>query len=239
MITKNQREWNLAEELLYQDNEIAARTVMAKDGDCHDDLKAIFCEHVACPIQTHSLNVGIVDSECIQNFNQLNFEDTDALITFKRKIPVGVVTADCVPILIYAPDIKAIGAIHAGWKGTLGGIVDNVSRLLMGRGADLFKLKVIFGPSISQKMYEVDDNLAEKFREAGFNKFILKMNKPHVDLQGINVERFIKNGVDQCNIIMHNGCSYSSRYDNGDFKYQSYRRGKGEAGRMLTYITFK
>lgn len=119
------------------------------------------------PKQTHSLNVGIVE------YPWETFEDTDALVTFREDCPIGVCTADCVPILLYAPDIKGAAAVHAGWRGSLGGIVDNTLDILEKRGADLGKLTVAFGPSISAAKYEVDQNLADKFIEAGVISFYI------------------------------------------------------------------
>ena len=172
----------------------------------------------------------------------LSFDNTDALVTFEENLPIGIVTADCVPVLVYAPDIKAVGAIHAGWKGTIGGIVDNVLDILMEKGADLSRLMVFFGPSISQESYEVDEALGERFRNAGYSKYVA-MNpitgKPHLDLQGINMERCLRRGVIESNISLHQGCSLKSVNADGSFRYQSHRRSKGKAGRMLSYIMLR
>ncbi len=165
------------------------------------------------------------------------FEDTDGLISLGRGATVGVVTADCVPILLYAPDLRAVAAIHAGWKGTLGGIVERALDILEEKGADMSGLKVWFGPSISKEMYEVDEGLAEKFREAGFEDYVSRMDdRPHIDLQGVNTERFMRRGVKSDNLHLHQGCSFTSKYHDGRPKYQSHRRSRGKAGRMLSYI---
>ncbi len=186
------------------------------------------------PKQTHSLNVGIVE------YPWETFEDTDALVTFREDCPIGVCTADCVPILLYAPDIKGAAAVHAGWRGSLGGIVDNTLDILEKRGADLGKLTVAFGPSISAAKYEVDQNLADKFIEAGFSDFVTYPDgndrKPHIDLQGVNIERLIRRGVIKENIKPSDECTFDSILENGVSKYQSYRRDGDKAGRMVTAI---
>ena len=68
--------------------------------------------NIVLPKQTHSLNVAIVSDG-----NEI-LEDTDAIITETPGLPIGVRTADCVPVILYAEDIKAVAAVHAGWKGS-------------------------------------------------------------------------------------------------------------------------
>ena len=186
------------------------------------------------PQQTHSLNLMVVKN------NHADVKDTDALLTFEENLTIGVRTADCVPILIYSPDLKGIGAIHAGWKGTLGGIVDKVLDELEIRGGDISELIVSFGPSISETIYEVDEELATKFRIAGFERYISypdgNDHKPHIDLQGVNMERFLRRGVRKDNIKLSDECTYSSKKEDCTFKYQSYRRDKDRAARNLTAI---
>lgn len=67
------------------------------------------------PRQTHTVNVAVAENP------EEEFPDTDALVTFKRGLMIGVRTADCVPIVIWSPDAEGVAAVHAGWKGTLEG----------------------------------------------------------------------------------------------------------------------
>ena len=198
------------------------------------DPMSVFRLRAIIPEQTHSCNVSVVDSL------NANLEDTDALITFENDVAVVVKTADCVPILIFTPELHGVGAIHAGWKGTLGGIVDNVMDVIQERGGDPSRLKVAFGPSISKEVYEVDMELAERFVEAGFKEYVSfpygHRKKPHIDLQGINMERFVRRGVKRGNIKLHSGCSFRSSFEDGSPMYASYRRSGGAPSRMLTCI---
>lgn len=186
------------------------------------------------PFQTHSQNIGIVEDNKIRSF-----PDTDALVTFKDDVAIGVRTADCVPILIHAEDVNGIAAIHAGWKGTLGGIVDNTIDVLVEHGAAPSKMKVAFGPSISKTHYEVGKELAEKFVEAGFGDYVSypegSGGKPHLDLQGVNMERFLRRGVPRENITLSDYCTFSSRDKEGRYRFPSYRRDK-TSERILTSI---
>lgn len=187
------------------------------------------------PMQTHSLNVKVVDSAYDRDF-----EDTDALVTFREDIPVGVRTADCVPILMYAEDVNGVAAVHAGWKGTLGGIVDNTLDVLEDNGADPANLWVAFGPSISVDNYEVDADLAGRFVEAGFEKYVSHpgedSGKPHLDLQGINIERLLRRGVRMEHISRNDDCTLECRNEKGEYLYPSYRRDNSTTDRILTAV---
>lgn len=187
------------------------------------------------PVQTHSLNVEIAKSR------SESFPETDALITFTPHLPIGVRTADCVPILLYAPDIKAAAAIHAGWKGTLGGIIDNTIDILEKNGGSPESMIVVFGPSISVEKYEVSQDLADMFIDKGFQTYVNypngRENKPHLDLQGINKERCLRRGIKEENIQLSNFCTFSSINRFGEPLFQSYRREGEKAGRNLSVIT--
>ncbi len=206
------------------------------------------------PRQTHSLNVGILTEV------GMDCPDTDALITRLPGVAIGVRTADCVPILLHAPDIGAVAAIHAGWRGTLGGIVDATLARLRELGANPGGISAIFGASISAEAYEVDEDLAEQFREAGFGRFIsypakpdfthqgvtvhyladepaqsAPAPKPHIDLEGINVCRLICQGVGVTGITPSPWCTLLSKMPDGSPRFNSYRRDH-TAARNITAI---
>ena len=203
----------------------------AKEGHTSEGDRSFLKLWANIPEQTHSVNVGVVAKP-----RQI-LRDTDALITFLKDTPIGVVTADCVPILLYAPDIRAAAAVHAGWKGTLGGIVDRTLDEMERYGADISNMMVVFGPSISKEVYEVDRELGDRFAEAGFEAYVSWPDgtggKPHVDLEGVNKERLTRRGVQAGNIYFTGECTY------GNERLHSYRRDGEKAGRQLTAIVLK
>jgi YfiH family protein len=87
----------------------------------------------------------------------------DSLITNVKNIAIGVLTADCVPILIYDKDKDIISAIHAGWKGAYRGIINNTINFFIKNGSNVKNLIAIIGPCISEKNYEVKKNFQDKF----------------------------------------------------------------------------
>ncbi len=199
-----------------------------------DANPAVIKAFAVTPEQTHSTNAGIVISA------DERFPDTDALVTFQESLPIGIVTADCVPILLYAPDVRGAAAIHAGWKGTIGKIVEKAVNILMQNGADPGNIRAFFGPSISMEAYEVSTELANRFKEAGFSMHVHYPNgegkKPHLDLQGINVSLLEKCGLLSKNILKNPDCTMATKRLDGKYAYFSYRRNPGNGGRILSSI---
>ena len=87
----------------------------------------------------------------------------DAIITNQKNLPIGVLTADCVPILICDKRKKFIAAIHAGWKGAYKGIIDKVINFMIKKGSEPTNITAAIGPAISVKNYEVKEDLRRKF----------------------------------------------------------------------------
>ncbi len=188
--------------------------------------------HPIMPIQTHSVNVALVEN------TRNKYADTDALITQITGLPIGIRTADCVPVILHATDIKAIAAVHAGWKGTLGGIIDNTIDKLLELGAHTENIYATFGVSICKNCYEVDKELAEQFVLKGFNSYVSypngKSSKPHIDLQGINAKRMVNKGILENHITLNNNCTRCTCDASGKHVFNSWRRTPGTKSRNLT-----
>ena len=102
----------------------------------------------------------------------------DAIITEKKNFPIAVLTADCVPILLFDKKRKMIAAIHAGWKGAFKKIINKVVKFMLKKGCNTKDITVAIGPSITQKSYNV---------KIGFkNKFIKKHKKNKIFFKNIN-----------------------------------------------------
>ena len=159
--------------------------------------------------QTHSNKFIFINRISLKNKKKFN---ADAVITNQKKLPIGILTADCVPILIYDHKKKIIGAIHAGWKGAYKNIVPKVINFLLRKGCDINDIHVAIGPCISQKSYNVKEDLSKKFiKKDKKNKKFFKTRKNvlYFDLPGyiksqlkimkiinidhINIDTLIKN----------------------------------------------
>lgn len=87
----------------------------------------------------------------------------DALVTNRSGLLLGVVTADCAPVLLADREARVIGAAHAGWKGALGGVTDATIAAMEALGARRNAIAAVVGPCIAQASYEVDDGFAARF----------------------------------------------------------------------------
>ena len=109
-------------------------------------------------------------------------------------------TADCVPAFIYDSEVPLVAALHGGWKGALGGIVENTIALMLEKGAKKESLRAAIGPSIRQESYEVDGNFYQTFVKknpscSGFFKPRVQKEKFFFDLQGFVKQRLQEEGI--------------------------------------------
>ena len=131
----------------------------------------------------------------------------DALITNVKKIALGVLAADCVPVLIYDKNLKIISAIHAGWKGVYKEIIKKVVKFFIKKGSNTKNLVAVIGPSISEKSYEVQKNFKDKFlKKDKQSKFFFKIrkNKTYFGLNKYVYYHLKKLGIKNLEIIKKN-----------------------------------
>ena len=110
--------------------------------------------------QVHSNKFFFIDKKIRHNSDKFK---GDALVTNKLNLPIGVLTADCVPILIFDQKTMMIAAIHAGWKGAYKGIVERVIKFMFKKGSSPDNITAAIGPCISIKSYEVKQDFIKKF----------------------------------------------------------------------------
>ena len=101
----------------------------------------------------------------------------DAIITNQEKLPIAVLTADCVPILLFDNNKKMIAAIHAGWKGAFKGIINKVINFMLKNGCKKNQITAAIGPCIKQKSYNVKDDFKKKFIKKDKKNKIFFKNK--------------------------------------------------------------
>ena len=131
----------------------------------------------------------------------------DALITNVKKIALGVLVADCVPVLIYDKNLKIISAIHAGWKGVYKEIIKKVVKFFIKKGSNTKNLVAVIGPSISEKSYEVQKDFKSKFlKKDKQSKFFFKIrkNKTYFGLNKYVYYHLKKLGIKNLEIIKKN-----------------------------------
>ena len=125
--------------------------------------------------QIHSNKFVYIKNNSITNKRKYK---ADAVITNQVNLPIGILTADCVPILIYDNISNTIAAIHAGWKGAYKGIVTKVINFMLKKGCKKENIYAAIGPCIAQKSYNVKEGFMKKFiKKDKKNKRFFKKTK--------------------------------------------------------------
>ncbi|MDX1433880.1 MAG: peptidoglycan editing factor PgeF [Gammaproteobacteria bacterium] len=162
----------------------------------------------------------------------------DALITDVPGIALGVLTADCVPVLIAARDGAVAGAAHAGWKGALGGVLEAVLGAFAELGCRAGELRACIGPAIQQRSYEVGAEVERRFLEqtrdnGRFFTESARAGHAMLDLPGYVAHRLERAGIGELE------CLALDTYADAD-RFFSYRRathlGERDYGRQLSAI---
>lgn len=182
------------------------------------------------PRQTHSTNVRVITD--VPTPEEL--QDVDAVVTRLKDVCLCVSTADCVPILLYDTSSQVIAAVHAGWRGTVGRIVEKTLEVMkMQYGTEGKDVVACIGPSISLESFEVGDEVYTAFAEAGFdmNRIACKYEKWHLDLWEANRIQLLAHGVLSGNIEVAGICTYQNHED-----FFSARRLGVQSGRILSGI---
>ncbi|WP_216324610.1 peptidoglycan editing factor PgeF [Deinococcus aestuarii] len=157
-------------------------------------------------------------------------QEGDALVTTEPGLLLAIGTADCYPILLADEAAGVIGAAHAGWRGTLGGIGARTVEAMVARGASPERIRAAVGPGICGERYPVGVDVARGFREAGLGEFVLEREgAPHLDLAGANRAVLLAAGLLPGNIWVSGRCSTEP-------DFYSYRRDGGRTGRMWAVI---
>ena len=182
--------------------------------------------------QTHSNKVIIINKK---NQNSTRF-NSDALITKLRGVALGVVTADCVPIILYDTKNQIIACIHAGWKGASSGIIENTVKKFK-KFSSKNKIFASVGPCIGLKSYEVDLNFYKRFVTKSKNNttYFLKKNKFK---KLFNLRKYVNDKLIKLKVkvdhVNHDTFKERSRF----FSYRrSQKLGDNDYGRCISVIS--
>lgn len=182
------------------------------------------------PRQVHGTQVVQVDVSTPAGI------EADAVITRVKGLAIGVSTADCVPILLCDAQLRAVAAIHAGWRGTVAGIVTlALSRFLELTGGSVEEVWAVVGPAISPEAFEVGPEVADAFARQGMSASVVSgYTKPHIDLFQANVSLLLSAGVPLEQVDCTPVCTYS----NPDRLFSARRLGVA-SGRIASCIMLK
>jgi YfiH family protein len=161
----------------------------------------------------------------------------DAIVADRPGLALGILTADCTPVLLADRQAGVIAAAHAGWKGALGGVIESTLALMEQYGADRARIAAAVGPVIARKSYEVDEAFLRRFADADpeNDRFFTPGREGHhqFDLEAYVLARLAAAGVTRAEAL---GLDTYSEPD----RFYSYRRathrGEPDYGRQISLI---
>ncbi len=185
--------------------------------------------------QVHSPIVHTLDIAPAQRL------EGDAMVTATPGLGLGILTADCAPVLLADAKARVIGAAHAGWKGALGGVLEAALDAMEKLGADRSRIAAAIGPCISQANYEVGWDFRDRFLELGLRnrKFFTPSGKEghyRFDLEDYAAHRLTNAGIAAVEKI--GVCTYPR--ENGFFSFRrTTHAGEPDYGRQVSAILLK
>lgn len=196
--------------------------------------KASGYERIALMNQKHTNIVKYVSSE--------NLTDSaficDGQVSKEKGIALAVQTADCVPILFVDSERSIIGAAHAGWRGAIGGVVENTVAEMKKLGAD--KIKAIIGPCIRQDSYEVDPDFKVQFSENDpANDRFFKVSNEKSNKFLFDVPSYVKGKLNGLGVEEVWDCDVNTYTDKNLYSFRRYTHFGGEYGSNISLIYLK
>ncbi|MFQ5985410.1 MAG: peptidoglycan editing factor PgeF, partial [Alphaproteobacteria bacterium] len=170
--------------------------------------------------QVHGRDVAVVKRPWEPHARQR----ADGLVTRRRGLALAILTADCAPVLLADGHAGVVGAVHAGWKGTLAGVMESMGRAMTGLGATGERIVAAIGPCIAQPSYEVGPEFRAAFLEAdrASDAFFVPAGRPGrflFDLPGYVARRLERLGLGTVVRLAFDSCTEESRFF-------SYRRAR-------------
>lgn len=161
----------------------------------------------------------------------------DALVTDQPGLLLGIVTADCAPVLLADVQAGVVGAVHAGWRGATAGVTDKAIAAMISLGASIERIAAAVGPCISRASYEVDHAFAENLiaEDPDHDRFFAEGpgDRPHFDLEAYVVARLAAAGVRKIEAAGLDTYSLDDRY----YSYRrATHRGEPTYGRQISVI---
>jgi YfiH family protein len=199
---------------------------------------AVAPENLLSVYQVHSARVEVVSGPFAGAY--ADRPQADAMATKVPGLALSILTADCGPILMTDPKPGVIGAVHAGWKGALGGVIEAALAAMKSLGADPANISAAIGPCIGQASYEVGpeffgaftlpDAENERFFKGGLG------DRLHFDLKGYCASRLALAGVRTVDILPQDTCAEEADYFSNR---RAVKRQEDDYGRNLSAIVLR
>ena len=200
----------------------------------------IVCKKIGCK-KIHLIFLNQIHSNKVfyLNKNRKKKIKGDGLITNKKGVALGILTADCAPLLFYDPKNNMIAAAHAGWKGAYKQISKKIIKIFVKKGSYAQDINVVIGPCITQNNYEIKNDFKKKFiKENQKNRIYFKSvkNKFFFSLQDYIAGQLIKLGIKKLEIIKKD--TYNPK-NNFFSSRRSFKEKNHDYGRNISLIMIK
>lgn len=196
------------------------------------DAMAVGADNLLSLAQVHSANVLTITEPFMER------PQADGMVTDVAGLALGILSADCGPLLFVDPEAGVIGAAHAGWKGALGGILENTVAAMEKLGASRQHIRGVLGPCIGPRSYEVDNRFREKFIDVSshYSEFFTDRNNAghcHFDLPAFLARRAAEAEVTNFSVLSIDTCEDEKRF----FSYRrTTHRQEADYGRQISAI---
>jgi YfiH family protein len=184
-------------------------------------------------LQVHGDHIHAVESRTERGWEEMDRSlEADALVTNVEGVVLKIMTADCVPIILYDPRRRAIGSVHAGWKGTQAEIVrKTLEKMTKLYGSDPHDVLVGIGPAIGGCCYEVGSEVAEHFADYPDAVQAQPNGKYLLDLKAVNAQQLRSAGIQDTHLEISSVCTACESK-----RFFSYRAENGCSGRFMSCI---
>lgn len=183
--------------------------------------------------QVHGAHGFVVEQEALSKKFCLFKQQGDFLVTSLKKCGLVVVTADCVPIILYDHLLHVAGIVHAGWRGAAQGVAVQALHAMLKIGCSIQNVEAIFAASAAPCCYEVSFNFVDEFAHYDYasEAFIKRNNKLYFDKKLFLRRQLERLGIQKNNIYNKNAaCTICNK------GYCSFRREKDQGGRQATVV---
>lgn len=161
-------------------------------------------------------------------FVQGGYDNCDGLITNSYGVFLTLTTADCLPVFLFDPYAKCVGAVHAGWRGLTLNIISNAIKLMQAElGSSPENILAFIGPAAGVCCYEVKNDVASNFP----NKYIYGKNASYLDMKSFAKDQLVGTGLKEENVEISPHCTICNPE-----LFHSYRRDRERSGRMMGVI---
>ncbi|MFT7824723.1 MAG: peptidoglycan editing factor PgeF [Sulfurimonas sp.] len=188
--------------------------------------------HFIVAQQTHSDNIRVIDKQESRGWHAIDdaVENCDAMITAQKGVVLTILTADCVPVLLFDTKKAVVAAVHAGWRGTRANITGKTVEKMIGTfGSDPQDIVAFIAPSIGRCCYEVGEDVSRHFSDP--ESYEKTGEKSMLDLPLINRKQLLEAGIKAGNIERCGVCTSCESET-----YFSYRKEPGCSGRFMSMI---